>query len=312
MFETARCPQGIGLVAFDLDGTVVPHGGKISERVLAALDEVHRAGALLVVASGRPLDMIPAQVAMLAPDYFVTINGAAVYTGARELVATRPIPLERARELMDILAPLKPYWSGCWDKRAYFEPGSIFYTDAAGGRLKHVLSLGARIALGKALGASIVGSVRRAMESRALPVEKLSCSFKSQAAHDQALRIVRELEFFSAAAMDEGSIEITAKGADKGWGLEQVAKVSGVDPARMVAFGDNGNDLAMGRVAGRFVAMAHGSAEARANASELCPSIEEDGVAVWLEAHAADVVPVGLASAVVRSSAGARSFGHEE
>jgi hydroxymethylpyrimidine pyrophosphatase-like HAD family hydrolase len=80
-----------------------------------------------------------------------------------------------------------------------------------------------------------------------------------------------------------GLVEITAAGVDKSTGLAWIAEHYGVDPARVVAFGDMPNDAAMLRWAGRGVAVADAHPEAAAAADAVTRGSDADGVAIYLD-----------------------------
>lgn len=63
----------------------------------------------------------------------------------------------------------------------------------------------------------------------------------------------------------------------------QAAHDAGVITA--VAFGDSGNDATFADSACTFVAMGNATPEIKAVADDICPSVKQDGVAVWLEDH---------------------------
>ena len=79
--------------------------------------------------------------------------------------------------------------------------------------------------------------------------------------------------------------DITANGADKGKGIVAMARHEGFDPSRTIAFGDGGNDLPLASAVGCFVAMGNADDEVKAAADDVCPPVDEDGVAVWIEQH---------------------------
>ena len=93
------------VVATDLDGTVVRSDGTISPRTRRALDAARAAGALVVIATGRPprwLEGIPGAIghAGLA----ICANGGLVYDlAAGQVVAAHPLSADDARTCMAAL-----------------------------------------------------------------------------------------------------------------------------------------------------------------------------------------------------------------
>jgi len=80
-----------------------------------------------------------------------------------------------------------------------------------------------------------------------------------------------------------GLAEINARGVTKAVGLARWAAARGIDAAQVWAFGDMPNDLPMLRWAGRAIAVANAHPEVLAIVDEVCPSNDEDGVAIVVE-----------------------------
>jgi len=78
-------------------------------------------------------------------------------------------------------------------------------------------------------------------------------------------------------------VEGTAPGIDKGVGVKRLIEHLKLDPARVLAVGDNYNDLPMFAVAGTSVAMGQSPEAVRQAADWVAPSYVEDGVAAALE-----------------------------
>ena len=77
--------------------------------------------------------------------------------------------------------------------------------------------------------------------------------------------------------------EDTAPGVDKGAGVRALCAMLDIDPARVLAIGDNDNDIPMLEAVGFGIAMGESSAGLRAVADWVAPSITEDGAAYALE-----------------------------
>lgn len=70
-------------------------------------------------------------------------------------------------------------------------------------------------------------------------------------------------------------LEITNSGVDKGSALIKLGHLLGMDPAKMVVFGDDYNDLPMFTSAGTAVAMADSPEEVRISADLIVPANDE-------------------------------------
>ena len=78
-------------------------------------------------------------------------------------------------------------------------------------------------------------------------------------------------------------VEGTALGIDKGEGILRLCQLLQIDPQRVLAIGDNDNDIPMLKTVGYGVAMGNATPGAKAVAKWVAPSVEEDGAAVALE-----------------------------
>jgi hydroxymethylpyrimidine pyrophosphatase-like HAD family hydrolase len=83
--------------------------------------------------------------------------------------------------------------------------------------------------------------------------------------------------------MGTEAVELGPAGADKGAGLRWLCAHLAIEPADVVVFGDEINDLAMFEFAGHSVAVSNASASVRAAADEVTESNDNDGVAMVIE-----------------------------
>jgi hypothetical protein len=72
--------------------------------------------------------------------------------------------------------------------------------------------------------------------------------------------------------------DITANGADKGKGIQTMARHAGFDPSRTIAFGDGGNDTSMILQAGIGIAMGNAIDALKQQADYVTTSVDEDGI----------------------------------
>ena len=74
-----------------------------------------------------------------------------------------------------------------------------------------------------------------------------------------------------------------AQGVNKGVALRQLCAMLQIDPQRVLAVGDNDNDIPLLQAAGYGVAMGNGSPGLKAVADWIAPTIADDGAAIALE-----------------------------
>lgn len=80
-------------------------------------------------------------------------------------------------------------------------------------------------------------------------------------------------------------IEIMSKGINKASAIKQVAEELSIPKDRVIAFGDEGNDLAMIDYAGMGVAMGNANPELKSIANYVTDTNENDGVANYLKGY---------------------------
>jgi hypothetical protein len=99
-------------------------------------------------------------------------------------------------------------------------------------------------------------------------------------------------------ARDISILDLLPPGVSKGWALERLAALLGVDRNETMAIGDNWNDADMLDWAGQGVVMANAAQELRALAKtrgwKQAPSNDDDGVAVVLERTLRKMTPAAI------------------
>ena len=81
--------------------------------------------------------------------------------------------------------------------------------------------------------------------------------------------------------------KMSKKNATKERAIENLCSYLNLPAEKIVAFGDDFNDIGMLKLCGKGVAMGNAISEVKSVADEICLSNEEDGVARWIEEHLA-------------------------
>lgn len=79
------------------------------------------------------------------------------------------------------------------------------------------------------------------------------------------------------------TLDLVPTGVSKATGIEAILRATDIGADEVMACGDSDNDLSMLRLAGTSVVTANGQEEAKALATYLAPSCDEDGVARAIE-----------------------------
>ncbi|MEV4556365.1 HAD family hydrolase [Kitasatospora sp. NPDC049285] len=257
----------VRLVATDLDGTIVRSDGTVSARTVAALNRAERAGARVVLVTGRPPRlMAPIAAAFGHRGTAICSNGAFRYdlrTGA--VTAERAIPADVLAEAATRLRAAVP-GIGLAVEYAHGLAADPWY-EAGEWDADTVVD---RVGDGELFG-------------RAAP--KLLGRHATLGADELLARARPALDGLVTAYHSNGERLVEAIGlkVSKAEALAELAAEHGIGPAETVAFGDMPNDLPMLAWAGRSYAVAGAHPEVLAAADEVVGGNDADGVAEVLE-----------------------------
>ena len=273
-------PERIGIVALDLDGTLLDSQKRLSDANRAALARVASEGVQVVPTTGRFFGMMPEVVRGLPfVRYAITVNGAEVYDRVEDKVVVREeIPLDMAIGIMEILDGFDIiydcYRNGWGWMTAALQQKADGYTPD-----EHYL---------------------RAVREFRHPVQELKAHLRATAKEGDIQKVMlfarREgdtKDVLDAIRRDVGArfpdiritastrnnLELNIASANKGHALGRLAEHLGLTLANCMAFGDGLNDLTMVEAAGVGVAMANAVDEVKRAAKVVTASNDEDGVA---------------------------------
>jgi Cof subfamily protein (haloacid dehalogenase superfamily) len=253
----------VRLLVSDVDGTLVRDDKTLSDAVIAAVGRLQVAGVPTSLISARPPSGVRWLVSRLGlTTCYAAFNGGTIVgpDGATAFTARlAPATARRALELID--RPGITRWlfvEGRWHAE----------------RLDEVYTERERRAASQE---PVVG--RFALELNA--VDKIVAVSPDAALLAEVEQAVRAAIGGEATVIRSQSyyLDITAPAANKGNGIELLARAAGVSLEDCVAIGDQRNDLAMFARAGMSIAMGQGPEEVRRAASRVARTNDQDGVA---------------------------------
>ena len=273
-------PDRIGIVALDLDGTLLDSQKRLSEANRSALERAAAEGVQVVPTTGRFFGMMPAVVRDLPfVRYAITVNGAEVYDRVEDKVVVREeIPLDMAIGIMEVLDGFDIiydcYRNGWgWITAALQQKAEEYTPD------EHYL---------------------KAVREFRHPVKELKAHLRETAAEGDVQKVMlfarkdgdttdvldairREVGArfpdIRITASTRNNLELNIASANKGRALGRLAEHLGLTLANCMAFGDGLNDLTMIEAAGVGVAMSNAVDEVKRAAKVVTASNDEDGVA---------------------------------
>jgi len=271
----------IKLLVMDLDGTLLPHGGVISERTIAAIRSARELGVITTISSGRnipsfieyartagvngPLIGMQGAIARELPAPGESGSGAllrhAPFTSA---LAARAVEWCRQHDLWGHAVIQDDYAFDATDP--HYETYQGWLAGNAVERLHSITDL--------------------AHHLRQEPKEISKVVAHAPAGHPETV-LEQARETFGGdldvTISHPEYLEFTAPGVNKGAALAWLAERLNIPLAETMAIGDQHNDLEMLLAAGHGVAM-HGAPEPVQRAARyLAPPSEADGAARMIE-----------------------------
>lgn len=272
----------IRLIASDVDGTMLPRGGVISERLRQAIAACRARGIPFIIASGRWLgamgDVIRQSGCEGMP--MIIANGAAVIGPDGEPMREWLLDDRDTRRVYDILRRFDVQING-------YKRGALFCLNTAALKRRSSMIAGYIGGAGYRLVLEDVAAFEREALRDAYKLEALSENPAIIAGVHSALRDIG----LSVTHSSERNVEIMAAGVNKGATLRWLASALQVPMACCMAFGDNMNDLDMLTSVGWSVAMGNGDDALKRSARIVAPADVDDGVAKIINTYVLEAQP---------------------
>lgn len=270
----------------DLDGTLLNAEGRISDDTRRMINEAVERGVMFSVATART----PATVSTLLKDIdlrlpMVVMTGAALWDMKQNRYSdVRFHNPETARRLIEIYREAKL---------------PTFVYSLGEDHIIHIYHIGPMDELARKFMEERIDNPFKRFHvgpdgsSDTMPPMDRILLFLTMQPTEAARRVydrIRELGdcrpiFYHDMYGDEiAELEVFAADASKAIGVGEVARLAGA--SRVVAFGDNVNDLPMLRTADHSVAVGNAVPEVRETASEIIGTNTEDAVARYILSHA--------------------------
>ena len=259
----------IRMIATDVDGTILPRGGAISDATRQAVALCRERGIPFVIVSGRWIGALGDVIRQCdtADQPIVIVNGSAVLGPDGEVWHERfmdPADVEKTYAVLRRYnVQINSYVPGalyCLNTPALAHPSSMIKGYLGGGKL--------------------VIDDREAFEAEALGrVYKLEGLTEDTALLDEVRRALRRETNALVTHSSWRNVELMSRGMGKAASLGWLAGKLGIDLADCIAFGDNANDLDMLNAVGWPVAVGNATDEVKQIARIVADTDANDGVA---------------------------------
>ncbi|MGL4523354.1 MAG: HAD family hydrolase [Bacilli bacterium] len=259
------------LIALDLDGTLLRKDGTIGVRTKEVIEELMRNNHIVMIATGRPYRAsLPYHQQLSLNGPLAYFNGAAIVHPTDDCFSSihRPLPLGVTQSIINSLDP-----STYLNIFAEVHDDLYLLTETTD-MLKKIFHFGTP----KEVYGDLLQTLHQSPTSLILHTTE---QFAPQIEH--------LLRTFHATVTDHKRwqppyhlIEIVQKGVNKGTAVEWVGHQYNIPKERMIAFGDEWNDVEMFDYVKYGIAMQNGSDRLKKRAYAVTKSHEEDGIATFL------------------------------
>lgn len=260
------------MVCLDLDGTLLPPTGPMTERNIECLRDAHKKGVKIVIASGRRFGSIEPHARQLGFNMpIIAYSGAWVKNlDDEEPTIKSNTPWEPTVELIKRL-------KGNVDLIGIYVDDMLYLDDAN--------EYSERYEKRVSLKAVLVDNLSEHFENKKQDITKMLVVENKT---DYLDSIYTQMKKEYAGVLDfvlswSTFMEVGTVGVSKGGALSVWAEQNSIDLSRSVAFGDQENDLSTFGVCGVSVAMGNATDQVKEMANIVAPPNSEDGVAQVLE-----------------------------
>ncbi|NLW29152.1 MAG: HAD family phosphatase [Erysipelothrix sp.] len=261
------------VIITDLDGTLLNKDKKISKRNQQVLLRLQAMGVKVIIASGRPRPELDGRQELLELEKYdglvLSYNGArVVQVRDQKVVYNHSIPIDRAKEVVQLTRQFPVSTVIAHNQFSYVSDISVE-------KSKEEASVSDQVVIHEPYLEKILD----------FEPSKLLVTGKHDDLVELSLVLKKRFEHLDIMFSDKIFLEIMEIGVSKGSTLLSLCSDFGWDIQRVIAFGDNENDIDLLKTAGHGVAMKNAFDKVKSVAEEITLSNDEDGGAVCLEKH---------------------------
>ena len=265
----------IRLLLADVDGTLVTQDKVLTDRAVAAVAELKRAGILFAITSGRPprgMSMLIEPLDLATP--IAAFNGGLLVDRDLEVIEQRVIPEHLVAPIIDLLAS---HHLGVW-----LYHGADWYVEDRQG--PHVDREAWTVKFEPSVVDNYTGLVSEVAKLVGVSDDHDLVAAASSDPHD------RFGDHVSAACSQPYYVDVTHPDANKGAVVKYLSDRYDIPSEQIATIGDMPNDVLMFAHSGLSIAMGNASSDVQRAARRVTSSNEQDGFANAVERF---VLPAG-------------------
>ncbi len=259
----------VKLMLADVDGTLVTQDKVLTDRAIAAVHELHDAGVIFAITSGRP----PRGMAMLIEPLdlqtpIAAFNGGLLVDREMNVIEQRVLP-------EDLVVPVTELMES-FSLDVWLYSGADWYVPKADG--PHVAREAWTVKFEpKIMQDGVHGLTENVAKLVGVSDDHDAVAKATQAAHDKFG------DHVTAAASQPYYLDVTHPLANKGAVVKYLAKRYEIEPDDIATIGDMPNDVLMFAHSGLSIAMGNASPDVQRCARRVTTSNEDEGFANAVE-----------------------------
>ena len=261
----------VKLLAFDLDGTIIKDDRKtITDKSIEAIKYAASKGVKIVIATGRMVSAIPAEIMNLdCIDYVVSTNGASLVDNKTgEVMYKSGLNYKKVDELAKLAERLGIFYELYCGGKSYAPKINKDNIDKFNIHEEFFDLLNDR---------TIPFESLEELENKVIEVDKfnmLSIPYDRYAEVWDAFAKIKGINQVSSIKIN---IEINSDETSKWNAIKELCNKINIDTNSVMTIGDSGNDYEMIKNAGLGVCMGNGFDEVKNASKYITKSIDEDG-----------------------------------
>lgn len=259
------------LIIFDVDGTLVDFEGRCQQRTLKMLERIRAARIPLGIATGRPLALVDYTLQTIGgADWAVCGNGASLLEVAtHKLHRDACLPSELIAPVVEGLREAVPGVGFALETTSGVVEEAGFVDRVPPSPHDPPVEDALAVVLEAGVGVRKIIPFHTDYDERLAELARITERFIDDRC---------ELQYGMLPI-----VEVATAGESKAVALQELVDHLGIAAAEVLAFGDGGNDVEMLQWAGTGIAMGTAREEVKAIANDVTASVEDGGVAVYLE-----------------------------
>jgi Cof subfamily protein (haloacid dehalogenase superfamily) len=261
--------MAIKLIITDIDGTLLNRNREVTPRTANAIKRAKDRGVLVTLASGRTMKGVGAYLQYASPGVPVIVYNGAILVNSDSLEPLFERCLD-ARAVREIWARGQAHGMAMvvWKRTELF-------VNRLDGPMQYYRNLSFAMA-------QVTSDPGPFIEGANKMIWVHDGARVSAALEDLKVRPVANANWFTSEPI---YLEFAPSGVSKGAGLLLAGEFCGIEPAEIMAVGDEMNDLPMLECAGLGVAMGNAPEAVRRAADTVTAPCEEDGLALAIERY---------------------------